>query len=112
MWNDVKTRLPEKDGNYLVVTDENVCVCEYRVRCLGMFVGGWNSAEKVTHWMEIPEVPKKREPLKKADLLLSLNEINLSVYNARFFGNPGSEWLRMASVRLNDLISKVNSGMD
>lgn len=64
-WFDVREKLPEKDGEYLVVIGSDwVTTAEFNA--------GWrwsrnNQAEPVTHWQEKPEppanvAPKRYEP--------------------------------------------------
>ena len=81
-WTSVKDRLPEKDGNYLVVINyfgkyQNINVRSFAKA--GETVNeydlageknvwyrydseyGYVSTSSVTHWMPLPELPKKKE---------------------------------------------------
>lgn len=52
-WINVKDRMPEKDGRYLVVESilySWVCVCSLRN-------GKWDS-DNISYWMPLPESPK------------------------------------------------------
>lgn len=55
-WISVNTKLPEKDGRYLVAESDPykwLGVCSLRN-------GKWDSA-LVTHWQDLPEPPKETE---------------------------------------------------
>jgi len=59
-WIPVTERVPEKSGCYLVIVNDglNNPVCEiisYRNSLWNIF-----DHEKVTHWMELPEMPHDR----------------------------------------------------
>jgi hypothetical protein len=58
-WIDVNERLPEKHGWYLVF-DEYFDEIEVSYYDLEFSTGNIEGYTKVTHWMPLPEPPKKK----------------------------------------------------
>jgi hypothetical protein len=54
-WISVKEQLP-KAGNYVVVALENGL---FLVSLIRKDTGRWATAADITHWMPLPEAPKK-----------------------------------------------------
>lgn len=63
-WIDVREKLPDKDGLYLVFNknySNNVCTHYYYVGNednTGWYESTYYKAEKVTHWMPLPAAPE------------------------------------------------------
>lgn len=60
-WISVKDRLPEIGGDYLV-TDGNACmVAAFReeYKTFDFWNIGWWNNDHVTHWMNLPNKPKR-----------------------------------------------------
>ena len=53
-WISVKDCLPSFYGRYLVV-----CV-GIDIPQIRLYEGTWDSLQEVTHWMELPKLPKNR----------------------------------------------------
>lgn len=53
-WISVKECLPGFYGKYLVVC-EGIDIPQIR-----LYEGTWDSLAEVTHWMELPKMPKNR----------------------------------------------------
>lgn len=78
-WISVKDRLPEKDGEYLVFTEQRDCfnalfeseigdggefgvwLNSYHPDTLGFLDSEWQEYEGITHWMPLPEPPEGAE---------------------------------------------------
>lgn len=76
-WISVKDRLPEKDGEYLVFTEQRDCfnalfeseigdggefgvwLNSYHPDTLGFLDSEWQEYEGITHWMPLPEPPEE-----------------------------------------------------
>lgn len=74
-WISVKDRLPDKDGQYLVFTEQGDCYNapfdtnvgdggefgiwfnRYHPDTLGFLDSQWQEYEGITHWMPLPEPP-------------------------------------------------------
>lgn len=51
-WINIKERLPEKEGQYLVTNGVAILIC-------GLLRNGeFYGIGKATHWMPLPELPK------------------------------------------------------
>lgn len=57
-WISVKDRLPEEGDDFLVCVKEKNGYCYIDIMSFWIRVGEW-SIEGVTHWMPLPELPKK-----------------------------------------------------
>ena len=75
-WISVKDRLPEKDGEYLVFTEQRDCfnalfeseigdggefgvwLNSYHPDTLGFLDSEWQEYEGITHWMPLPAPPE------------------------------------------------------
>ena len=53
-WYSVKSGNPNLCGRYLVVC-KDIDTPQIRI-----YKGAWDSLEEVTHWMELPKMPKDR----------------------------------------------------
>lgn len=53
-WTSVKDALPNFFGRYLVVCT-GIDIPQIR-----LYEGTWDSLTEVTHWMELPRLPKNR----------------------------------------------------
>jgi hypothetical protein len=83
-WVSMKDRLPDKNGNYLVISDSPICrriviasfaknldkVDKYTFQFRGKKRPGWYDydcdwgyfeLDYVTHWLPLPEMPEMRE---------------------------------------------------
>lgn len=60
-WIDVKEKLPEKDGKYIIYGFyAGIVIAIFK---FGKFSRTWNFKPygKVTHWMPIPDEPQKKD---------------------------------------------------
>ena len=74
-WISVKDRLPEKSGEYLVVRNSfgicrtiDVCGYDKKSKKFGKIDmeyayddNGWYEIDSVTHWMNLPDLPKEED---------------------------------------------------
>ncbi len=61
-WIPVRERMPDKDGDYLCVSNAEIKILPYRngefyCTCFDAVLRCCNSS--VTHWMPVPELPKE-----------------------------------------------------
>lgn len=63
-WNNAKKILPKNDDHVLITGADYCCFIGYYQRAVPPFKGGrWiacgGKVVDVTHWMDLPELPKK-----------------------------------------------------
>lgn len=67
-WISVEERLPEDDGHYLCYTTDGYCnFCVYYGDGEWMILDQEDLAQKVTHWMLLPEPPMEGRYMEQED---------------------------------------------